>query len=37
MPMIGCGLAGGEWIKIEPIIVETLCKQGVEVTVYDFE
>jgi O-acetyl-ADP-ribose deacetylase (regulator of RNase III) len=37
MPRIGCGLAGGEWSKIEPIIVETLCKQGVEVTVYDFE
>jgi O-acetyl-ADP-ribose deacetylase (regulator of RNase III) len=36
MPRIGCGLAGGDWTKIEPIIVETLCKKGVEVTVYDF-
>lgn len=37
MPRIGCGLAGGEWSKIEPIIIETLCKKGVEVMVYDFE
>jgi O-acetyl-ADP-ribose deacetylase (regulator of RNase III) len=36
MPRIGCGLAGGEWSKVEPIIIETLCKNGVEVTVYDF-
>jgi O-acetyl-ADP-ribose deacetylase (regulator of RNase III) len=36
MPRIGCGLAGGDWTKIEPIIVETLCKKGVDVTVYDF-
>jgi O-acetyl-ADP-ribose deacetylase (regulator of RNase III) len=35
MPRIGCGLAGGEWSKIEPIIIETLCKSGIEVTVYD--
>jgi O-acetyl-ADP-ribose deacetylase (regulator of RNase III) len=33
MPRIGCGLAGGEWSEIEPIIVETL--NGIEVTVYD--
>jgi O-acetyl-ADP-ribose deacetylase (regulator of RNase III) len=36
MPRIGCGLAGGEWSKIEPIIIETLCKKGIEVMVYDF-
>ncbi len=35
MPRIGCGLAGGEWSKIEPIIRETLCKLGIEVWVYD--
>jgi O-acetyl-ADP-ribose deacetylase (regulator of RNase III) len=35
MPRIGCGLAGGEWTKIEPIIHETLVKARVEVTVYD--
>jgi hypothetical protein len=35
MPRIGCGLAGGEWLKIEPIIRETLRKEGIEVAVYD--
>ncbi len=35
MPRIGCGLAGGEWSKVEPIIIETLCEKGIEVTVYD--
>lgn len=35
MPRIGCGLAGGEWSKIEPIIIETLCKKDIEVMVYD--
>lgn len=34
MPRIGCGLAGGTWDKVEPIISETLC--DVEVYVYDF-
>jgi O-acetyl-ADP-ribose deacetylase (regulator of RNase III) len=37
MPKIGCGLAGGEWSHIEPIIVEILCGQGIEVVVYDLE
>jgi O-acetyl-ADP-ribose deacetylase (regulator of RNase III) len=37
MPRIGCGLAGGNWSKIEPLIEEFLCKPGVAVTVYDFE
>ncbi len=36
MPRIGCGLAGGSWNKVEPIIEEELCNNGVEVTVYDF-
>lgn len=35
MPRIGCGLAGGTWDRIEPIIVRTLCAQDVPVTVYD--
>jgi O-acetyl-ADP-ribose deacetylase (regulator of RNase III) len=35
MPRIGCGLAGGTWDRIEPIIVRTLCEQRVEVFVYD--
>jgi O-acetyl-ADP-ribose deacetylase (regulator of RNase III) len=36
MPRIGCGLAGGSWEEIEPIIKRTLTDQGVEVVVYDF-
>ena len=37
MPRIGCGLAGGDWSRIEPLIEEHLCGQGLSVTVYDFE
>ncbi|MFC7348652.1 macro domain-containing protein [Chryseobacterium zhengzhouense] len=37
MPRIGCGLAGGKWEEIEPIIERTLLKNNVEVYVYDFE
>lgn len=36
MPRIGCGLAGGTWDKIEPIINATLIANGIEVVVYDF-
>lgn len=36
MPRMGCGLAGGEWEKMEVIIKETLCDYGIPVTVYDF-
>jgi O-acetyl-ADP-ribose deacetylase (regulator of RNase III) len=36
MPRIGCGLAGGKWDEIEPLIAETLLAAGVSVTVYDF-
>jgi O-acetyl-ADP-ribose deacetylase (regulator of RNase III) len=36
MPRIGCGLAGGKWDKVEPIIERTLCQSGVPVTVYDY-
>jgi len=36
MPRIGCGLAGGKWEKIEPLIKETLIKNNVPTTVYDF-
>ncbi|MFB0628217.1 macro domain-containing protein [Streptomyces sp. AB3(2024)] len=35
MPRIGCGLAGGKWARIEPLITEALCARDVEVTVYD--
>lgn len=36
MPRIGCGLAGGTWDRIEPIIFRTLCDRDFAVTVYDF-
>lgn len=35
MPQIGCGLAGGRWELVEPLIVEQLTRRGVPVTVYD--
>jgi O-acetyl-ADP-ribose deacetylase (regulator of RNase III) len=35
MPRIGCGLAGGEWGKIEQIIYRTLVEAQVPVFVYD--
>lgn len=37
MPRIGCGLAGGEWSKVEKCIQNTLCRAGVPVFVYDYE
>jgi O-acetyl-ADP-ribose deacetylase (regulator of RNase III) len=37
MPRIGCGLAGGRWELVEPLILETLGAADVPVTVYDFE
>jgi len=36
MPRIGCGLAGGKWEMMEPIILKTLSNNYVEVVVYDF-
>jgi O-acetyl-ADP-ribose deacetylase (regulator of RNase III) len=36
MPRIGCGLAGGKWEFIEPIIMKHLIEKGIEVFVYDF-
>ncbi|MFE6778494.1 macro domain-containing protein [Streptomyces sp. NPDC057702] len=35
MPRIGCGLAGGTWDRVEPIINETLSARDIAVTVYD--
>ncbi|MFF3662371.1 macro domain-containing protein [Streptomyces olivochromogenes] len=35
MPRIGCGLAGGNWSRVEPLIVRRLVERGVAVTVYD--
>lgn len=35
MPRIGCGLGGGTWEKVQPIIMQELCASNVEVMVYD--
>ncbi|CAM5519986.1 Appr-1-p processing protein [Streptomyces californicus] len=35
MPRIGCGLAGGSWARIEPLIERRLTAAGLPVTVYD--
>jgi len=37
MPRIGCGLAGGKWSLIEPIIEKQLISRNVDVYIYDFE
>ncbi|MEV5604140.1 macro domain-containing protein [Streptomyces sp. NPDC052299] len=37
MPRIGCGLAGGTWTRIEPLIESRLSARGLSVTVYDFD
>ena len=37
MPRIGCGLAGGDWNQIEPILLDELSSKEIDVTVYDFE
>lgn len=36
MPRIGCGLAGGKWERIEPLIVKALCERDIAVVVYDY-
>jgi len=36
MPRIGCGLAGGKWELIEPVIERTLSANDIDVYVYDF-
>ncbi|MFZ5891966.1 MAG: macro domain-containing protein [Myxococcota bacterium] len=37
MPRIGCGLAGGQWTEIEPLIEAQLLRHSLRVFVYDFE
>ncbi len=37
MPRIGCGLAGGVWEKIEPLILRELVDDTVRVSVYSLE
>ena len=36
IPRIGCGLAGGKWENIEPLLYKNLIAKGVAVFVYDF-
>lgn len=35
MPRIGCGLAGGTWDQVEPLVRDALGARGIPVTVYD--
>ncbi|MFG2903864.1 macro domain-containing protein [Kitasatospora sp. NPDC048286] len=37
MPRIGCGLAGGRWERVEPLVTARLAARGVPVTVYDVD
>lgn len=36
MPRIGCGIAGGRWEEVGPIVERTLAGRDIPVTVYDF-
>ncbi len=37
LPRIGCGLAGGTWERIGPLVEEELSARDIPVTVYDHE
>lgn len=37
MPRIGCGLAGGTWPRVEPLVENRLVRRGIPVTVYDHD
>lgn len=37
IPRIGCGLGGGTWEKIEPLLEQEILKRGINITVYDNE
>lgn len=37
MPRIGCGQAGGDWSIVEELVDQSLCRHGIEVTVYDLK
>lgn len=37
MPRIGCGLAGGTWERVAPLITARVVTAGVPVTVYDHD
>jgi O-acetyl-ADP-ribose deacetylase (regulator of RNase III) len=34
--LMGAGLAGGDWNRIEEIIIKNLCEKDIDVTAYDF-
>lgn len=34
-PRLGCGLAGGEWSKVEPLLQQHFIDAGIPVTIYD--
>jgi O-acetyl-ADP-ribose deacetylase (regulator of RNase III) len=36
MPRIGCGLAGGKWEEIEPLLISAIASKDVLISVYDF-
>lgn len=36
LPRIGCGLAGGTWDKIEPLLNKSMVESEIETFVYDF-
>jgi hypothetical protein len=36
-PRFGCGLAGGKWEVIEPMVNKYLIAKGIPVTIYDLE
>ncbi|WP_194895743.1 macro domain-containing protein [Catenulispora pinisilvae] len=37
MPRIGCGLAGGKWGRVEPLVAARLGERGIAVTIYDHD
>ncbi|MEU1534855.1 macro domain-containing protein [Streptomyces fagopyri] len=37
MPRIGCGLAGGIWSRVEPLVTGRLVARGIAVAVYDHD
>lgn len=37
MPRIGCGLAGGKWGRVEPLVAARLGEHGIAVTIYDHD
>ncbi len=36
-PRIGCGLAGGKWEKIEPLLIKYFSKNNIPIFIYDYK